>query len=212
MGELEVGAAFRISFQACPIGFIRGQAVEADQAPRYVVRAFVRYEVAQQIAAAARNDTPPVFCVLAEGGALEGIDFVANKAGNHSARAFYRDSATIVLQRRGRFDRDRTMYEGPNIARVAAVIGERGRAQVLGALMDGRALTATELADAVGVTRSTMSSTSIPPATGPAHRRPRSQGRHRYFRIANADVADLLEGMMGLAQLTTPQQTLAIRN
>lgn len=103
------------------------------------------------------------------------------------------------------------MADGPNIARVAAVIGERGRAQVLGALMDGRALTATELADAVGVTRSTMSShlSRLQQARLIAAE---SQGRHRYFRIANADVAELLEGMMGLAQLTTPPQVLGPRD
>lgn len=103
------------------------------------------------------------------------------------------------------------MYEGPNIARVAAVIGERGRAQVLGALMDGRALTATELADAVGVTRSTMSShlSRLQQARLIAAEH---QGRHRYFRIANADVAELLEGMMGLAQLTAPVQTFGPRD
>jgi DNA-binding transcriptional ArsR family regulator len=103
------------------------------------------------------------------------------------------------------------MHDGPNIARVAAVIGERGRAQVLGALMDGRALTATELADAVGVTRSTMSSH----LSRLQHARliaAESQGRHRYFRIANAAVAELLEGMMGLAQLTTPAQVFGPRD
>jgi DNA-binding transcriptional ArsR family regulator len=103
------------------------------------------------------------------------------------------------------------MYEGPNIARVAAVIGEPGRAQVLGALMDGRALTATELADAVGVTRSTMSS-HLSRLQQVRLIAAESQGRHRYFRIANADVAGLLEGMMGLAQLTTPQQTFGPRD
>ncbi|HKE97183.1 MAG TPA: winged helix-turn-helix domain-containing protein, partial [Povalibacter sp.] len=50
------------------------------------------------------------------------------------------------------------MTEGPNIAHIAAVIGERGRAEILMALMSGRALTATELADAAGVTRPTVSS------------------------------------------------------
>ncbi len=103
------------------------------------------------------------------------------------------------------------MHDGPNLARVAAVIGERGRAQVLSALMDGRALTATELADAAGVTRSTMSShlSRLQQARLIAAE---SQGRHRYFRIANADVAGLLEGMMGLAQLTIPSQTFGPRD
>jgi DNA-binding transcriptional ArsR family regulator len=103
------------------------------------------------------------------------------------------------------------MVDEPNIARVAAVIGERGRAQVLSALMDGRALTATELADAVGVTRSTMSSHLSRLRTARLIAA-ESQGRHRYFRIANSDVAELLEGMMGLVQLTTPPQVFGPRD
>lgn len=97
------------------------------------------------------------------------------------------------------------MHDGPNIARLAAVIGEPGRAQVLTALMDGRALTATELADAAAVTRSTMSS-HLSRLQQARLIEVESQGRHRYFRIANFEVAELLEGMMGLAQLTTSTQ------
>src|SRR5215510_4102887 len=72
--------------------------------------------------------------------------------------------------------------EGPNIAHIAAVIGERGRAEILMALMSGRALTATELADAAGVTRPTVSSHlgKLQQARLVAAA---SQGRHRYFRI-----------------------------
>jgi DNA-binding transcriptional ArsR family regulator len=90
------------------------------------------------------------------------------------------------------------MHEGPNIARIATIIGERGRAQILTALMSGRAMTATELADAAGVTRPTASShlSKLHQAKLIAADR---QGRHRYFRIASSDVAELLEGMMGAA-------------
>ena len=45
------------------------------------------------------------------------------------------------------------MSEGPNIVRIAALIGDNARAEVLSALMAGGALTATELADMAGVTK-----------------------------------------------------------
>ncbi|NLG75198.1 MAG: winged helix-turn-helix transcriptional regulator [Xanthomonadaceae bacterium] len=88
------------------------------------------------------------------------------------------------------------MQEGPNIARIAAAIGERARAQMLSALMSGRALTATELADVANVSRSTASShlTRLERARlVVAH----DSGRHRYFRIASAEVAEILERLMG---------------
>jgi DNA-binding transcriptional ArsR family regulator len=88
---------------------------------------------------------------------------------------------------------------GPNIARIASLIGERGRAQILSALMSGRALTATELANAAGVTRPTASShlAKLEQARLIAVE---TQGRHRYFRLASTEVAELLEGLMGAAQ------------
>ena len=49
------------------------------------------------------------------------------------------------------------MKEGPDIARIAALIGDPARANILGALMSGKALTATELAHEAGVTVQTAS-------------------------------------------------------
>ena len=43
------------------------------------------------------------------------------------------------------------MVEGPHIAEVAALIGDPARANILSALKDERALTATELAHVAGV-------------------------------------------------------------
>ncbi|MGC1486569.1 MAG: winged helix-turn-helix domain-containing protein, partial [Albidovulum sp.] len=43
------------------------------------------------------------------------------------------------------------MTEGPDIAHVAALIGDPGRANILVALMRGQALTASELAGEAGV-------------------------------------------------------------
>lgn len=97
------------------------------------------------------------------------------------------------------------MSEGPNIARIAAVIGDRGRAQILTALMSGHAWTATELADVAGVSRPTASS-HLDKLRQAKLISMESQGRHRYFRIANADVAQLLETMMNAAyRIDAPQ-------
>jgi DNA-binding transcriptional ArsR family regulator len=90
------------------------------------------------------------------------------------------------------------MRDGPNIANIAALIGDQARAEVLNVLMSGMALTATELADAAGVTRQTIS-THLAKLREAGLLAVEAQGRHRYFRIADADVAHLLESMMGIA-------------
>ncbi len=91
------------------------------------------------------------------------------------------------------------MKDGPSIARVAALIGDPGRAEILTALMGGQALTATELAHVADVTK--------PTASGHLARlldtrlvAVERQGRHRYDRLADRDVAQLLESLMGVAQ------------
>jgi DNA-binding transcriptional ArsR family regulator len=100
------------------------------------------------------------------------------------------------------------MKDGPNIARIASLLGDPARADVLTALMADRALTATELSAIAGVTKQTMSShlsklvdarlVAVDPL-----------GRHRYFRLADADVADLLESLMGVAFRTGAVRLLA---
>jgi DNA-binding transcriptional ArsR family regulator len=90
------------------------------------------------------------------------------------------------------------MKEGPDIARVAALIGDPGRANMLLALMSGRALTATELALEAGVTVQTASSHLARLHDG-GLLRSRKQGRHKYFALASAEVAEAIEALMGLA-------------
>ena len=90
------------------------------------------------------------------------------------------------------------MKEGPNIARIAALLGDRARADALTALMMGRALTATELAAIAGVTKQTMSAHLSKLHDAGLVELDR-QGRHRYFRLGNEDVARLLESLMGVA-------------
>ena len=91
------------------------------------------------------------------------------------------------------------MKEGPDISHIASLMGDPARANILTALMDGRALTASELAEGAGV--------ALPTASGHLSKlaeadliRPRKEGRHKYFQLADADVAAVLEALMGLAE------------
>lgn len=93
------------------------------------------------------------------------------------------------------------MKDGPNIVGIAALIGDHARAEALTALMSGRALTATELADTAGVTKQTMSA-HLAKLVGAGLIVMDSQGRHRYFRLADEEVAHLLESLMGVAYMT----------
>jgi len=78
------------------------------------------------------------------------------------------------------------------------LLGDPARAEVLTALMTDRALTATELAAIAGVTKQTMSA-HLSKLLDAALVAVDQQGRHRYFRLADQDVAALLESLMGVA-------------
>ncbi|MDU6797808.1 MAG: metalloregulator ArsR/SmtB family transcription factor [Bradyrhizobium sp.] len=90
------------------------------------------------------------------------------------------------------------MKSGPDIAMVAALVVDPARANMLTALLSGRALTATELAQEAGVTPQTASSHLAKLESGGLIE-PEKQGRHRYYRLADPDVADVLEKLAGLA-------------
>lgn len=90
------------------------------------------------------------------------------------------------------------MKDGPDIARIAALIGDPARANMLTALMSGKALTATELSQEAGITLQTASSHLAKLDEG-GLLMPRKQGRHKYFSLANDEVAHVLEALMGLA-------------
>ncbi|HLP68505.1 MAG TPA: helix-turn-helix domain-containing protein, partial [Rhizobium sp.] len=90
------------------------------------------------------------------------------------------------------------MAEGPDIARIAALIGDPARSNMLLALLGGRALTATELAGAAGVTLQTASSHLSKLEDGGLLRQ-RKQGRHRYFALADDHVGAMIESLMGFA-------------
>src|SRR5450631_882324 len=90
------------------------------------------------------------------------------------------------------------MKSGPDIAMIAALVGDPARANILTALLSGRALTATELAQEAGVTPQTASSHLAKLENGGLIE-PEKQGCHRYYRLADPDVADVLEKLAGLA-------------
>lgn len=83
-------------------------------------------------------------------------------------------------------------------AETAALIGDPTRANMLAALMDGRALTAKELAEAAGVTAQTASG-HLAQLTGAGLLAMERQGRHRYHRLASPAVAHMLESIMSVA-------------
>lgn len=90
-------------------------------------------------------------------------------------------------------------------AEVAALTGDPARASMLHALMDGRALTATELAKVAGIAPQTASGhLSRMTATGLLS--VARQGRHRYHRLATPSIARMLESIMAVAAELEPDR------
>lgn len=93
------------------------------------------------------------------------------------------------------------VHTSGSLVSVGALVGDQARAAMLLQLMDGRAYTATELAHVAGVT----------PQTASMHLRrlvegdllvALAQGRHRYHRLASSEVAEMLEGILRVADRT----------
>jgi DNA-binding transcriptional ArsR family regulator len=91
------------------------------------------------------------------------------------------------------------MQSALDLAGVAALIGDPARARMLTALMSGKALTATELSLEANVSASTASS-HLSKLTSARLVAIEKQGRHRYFRLFNADVASALEELACVAR------------
>lgn len=90
------------------------------------------------------------------------------------------------------------MKEGPDIAAIGALIGDPARANMLTALMSGKALTSGELAAEAGVSAQTASS-HLRKLREAGLLQLIQQGRHRYYSLSGDTVAQTLEGLMGLA-------------
>jgi DNA-binding transcriptional ArsR family regulator len=90
------------------------------------------------------------------------------------------------------------MSLNPNIAEIAALVGDPARTNILAALMDGRALTATELAYVARVSPQTTSG-HLAKLTTANLLTVEKQGRHRYYRIASSLIGQMLESIMVVA-------------
>jgi DNA-binding transcriptional ArsR family regulator len=92
----------------------------------------------------------------------------------------------------------------PQIAEVAQLVGDPGRANILSVLMDGRALTASELASVAGVTAQTASS-HLAKLVERELLSVEKRGPRRFYRLATPLVAQMLESIMTVA-VTGPQR------
>jgi DNA-binding transcriptional ArsR family regulator len=96
------------------------------------------------------------------------------------------------------------MSEDVRIAEVAALVGDPARANILGALMGGRALAAGELVRVTGVSPQTTSG-HLGKLTDGRLIACVKQGRHRYYRIATPRVAEMLESIMAVVADAPPR-------
>jgi len=102
------------------------------------------------------------------------------------------------------------MSSNAAFAEIAALAGDPARAVMLNALMDGRALTASELAYMAGVTPQTASG-HLARLTTAGLLVIEKQGRHRYHRLATPTIAHMIEGIMQVAaDLNPPRRKVVI--
>lgn len=102
------------------------------------------------------------------------------------------------------------MLSTTGFAEIAALVGDPARAAMLAALLDGRALTAGELATAAGITPQTASG-HLAQLTAAGLLAVARQGRHRYHRLASAAVAQMLESIMAVAAAHPARRLPALR-
>jgi DNA-binding transcriptional ArsR family regulator len=96
------------------------------------------------------------------------------------------------------------MITGPIIAEIATLLGDPARATMVSALLDGRALTASELAFAARITSQTASS-HLAKLTEAGLLSVVRNARHRYFRLASPAVVEMIEGIVAVALEKRPR-------
>jgi DNA-binding transcriptional ArsR family regulator len=96
------------------------------------------------------------------------------------------------------------MITGPIVAEIAALLADPARATMVWALLDGGALTASELAVAARITPQTAS-THLAKLTEAGLLSMARHGRHRYFRFASPRVTDMIDGIVAVALEKRPR-------
>src|SRR5215813_9819649 len=90
------------------------------------------------------------------------------------------------------------------IAEVAALLGDPARATMVSALLDGRPLSASELAAAARITPQTASA-HLAKLTAAGVLSAVREGRHRHFRLASPTVTDMIDAIVAVALARRPQ-------
>lgn len=96
------------------------------------------------------------------------------------------------------------MNDAPYFIEIAALVGDPARANILAALMGGRALNAGELAFAAHVSAQTASA-HLAKLVSAQLLADEKRGRHRYFRLGSPEVARMVEGIMLVAAQRMPR-------
>ena len=96
------------------------------------------------------------------------------------------------------------MITGPIVAEIAALLADPSRAAMMWALLDGRALTASELAVAARITPQTAS-THLAKLTEAGLLSVARHGRYRYFRFAAPRVTAMIDGIVAVALEKRPR-------
>lgn len=97
------------------------------------------------------------------------------------------------------------MRKASELATLASLLADPARTRIVMALMGGIALTATELALEAEIAPSTASS-HLAKLCDAGLVTLQKQGRHRYFRLADGDIAAMIEGMQGVAARRRPRR------
>lgn len=93
----------------------------------------------------------------------------------------------------------------PGLSRIGALLADPGRAAMLWALMDGSARPAGELTLIAGLSPSAASA-HLARLTDGGLLALEVRGRHRYYRIATADIAAAIEALMNVAHAAAQQR------
>jgi DNA-binding transcriptional ArsR family regulator len=107
-------------------------------------------------------------------------------------------------------DDDARSRHFPGLSRIGALLADAGRAAMLWSLMDGTARPAGELTMIAGLSPSAASG-HLARLTEGGLLALEVSGRHRYYRIATADIAAAIEALANLARASAPQRAPEVR-
>jgi DNA-binding transcriptional ArsR family regulator len=96
------------------------------------------------------------------------------------------------------------MHDTPDIAAIATLLADAARVRILWALIDGTTRPASELAYAANISAQSASG-HLAKLVGGGLLTCEAQGRHRYFRLRNPEVASVIEGMASLSAADKPR-------